>query len=544
MEIPRSLGVQDNEEEEEYDSVFYEDIEAPKFVDLTAPDAACPADDPSWFCLRVGCDQSHEHVDPEALHRSFVMRVMAARSPNVRLHKAISRRNQSSTLPKCPHSAPAKPPRTRMTRLSLATGAAEKAARDRLQGHRIRGLRDSPVRTKAARVEASSARKKALTTPRSKTVRPRQEPFLSVKHQKGPVATAAAEIKGTVVKALFMSTPKKETPAKSQAPPVAEVCSKMKKLNLACREVPSRYLSQLPTPKIAKKCEETAAVVKSAKRVQEPRNGKKKMILGCSAKCANAETDKENRSGRENINADENSCKRTARRNWGQEPKEVVQGSRVEVVEPLQPDIHGDDKENAPCGDQLAEQALNREDEEDENSKQSENSENAPQKVLKRQNKVVNAEQGGKLKKNTILRPFRLRTDERQVLKDAIPERKPTVAEKNIMPALKGENRRVMQTGRCPDGKEREKLTCGEKQRKQITYTATSRLGESKTVLSSIRPNNVRPALTKGKTVEKSQRAASSTRTAKITSGFTAPSQTGEKRKASMKTSRLQAAAA
>lgn len=284
-------------------------------------------------------------------------------------------------LPKCPHSAPAKPPRTRMTRLSLATGAAEKAARARLQGHRIRSLRDSPIRTKAARVEASSARKKALSTPRSKTVRPRQEPFLSVKHQKGPVASAAAEIKGTVVKALFMSTPKKEagqTPAKSQ-PPVAEVCSKMKKLNLACREVPSRYLSQLPTPKITKKCEETTAV-KSVKRVHEPRSGKK-MILGCSAKCANVETDGENRSGRENINADENSCKRTARRNWGQEPKEVLQESRIEMVEPLQPDGCDDDKENAPCGDQLTEQASSQE--EDENSKQLENNENAPQKVPK-----------------------------------------------------------------------------------------------------------------------------------------------------------------
>jgi hypothetical protein len=63
--------------------------------------------------------------------------------------------------------------------------------------------------------------------------------FLSAKHQKEPVA--AAEMKGTVVKALFTTTPKKETPAKkSHAPPVAEVCSKMKKLNLACREVPSR----------------------------------------------------------------------------------------------------------------------------------------------------------------------------------------------------------------------------------------------------------------------------------------------------------------
>ncbi|RLN43521.1 hypothetical protein C2845_PM01G26820 [Panicum miliaceum] len=44
-----------HEEEEEYDdAVFYEDIQAPKFVDLTAPDAGRPDDDPAWFCLRVG----------------------------------------------------------------------------------------------------------------------------------------------------------------------------------------------------------------------------------------------------------------------------------------------------------------------------------------------------------------------------------------------------------------------------------------------------------------------------------------------------------
>lgn len=514
MEIPVRLGTAE-EEEEEYDSVFYEDIEAPKFVDLTAPDAACPADDPSWFCLRVGCDQAHEHVDPEALHRSFVMRVMAARSPNVRLQKGISRRNHSSMLPKCPHSAPAKPPRTRMTRLSMAAEAAGKAARARLNDHRIRGLRDSPVRTKAARVEPSSGRKKALTTPRSKAVlRPRQEPFLSAKHQKEPVA--AAEMKGNVVKALFMSTPKKETPAKKSQvpPPVAEVCSKMKKLNLACREVPSRYLS---TPKTTKNYEETTTVaVKSAKRVQ---TGKK--ILGLSVKCANAGADEGNPCGRQNISADEKSCKGSARCKW--ELKEVLQGSRIEV-EPSQPDNHDedDDKENVSYADQLTEQASNRQ---DENMNQLENKENAPQKVVKRQNNKVNAEQGGKLKK-TIQRPFRLRTDERQVLKEANPERKQTVtAKKNIMPVL----------------------TCGQKQKKQNTHPATSQLGESKPGLNSTRCNSVRPALTKGKTAEKSQRVArtaSSTRTNKTTSDFTAPSRIGKERKTSVKTSRLQAAAA
>ncbi|KAL5648190.1 hypothetical protein ACJX0J_042545, partial [Zea mays] len=45
------------------------------YVDLTAPDAGRPDDDPAWFCLRVGCDQSHEQVDREALDRSFFMRV-------------------------------------------------------------------------------------------------------------------------------------------------------------------------------------------------------------------------------------------------------------------------------------------------------------------------------------------------------------------------------------------------------------------------------------------------------------------------------------
>lgn len=89
MKIPSRLP--DHEEEEEYDdALFYEDIQAPKFVDLTAPDAGRPDDDPAWFCLRVGCEQGHEQVDPEALDRSFFMRVMAARSPNLRGYRRLS----------------------------------------------------------------------------------------------------------------------------------------------------------------------------------------------------------------------------------------------------------------------------------------------------------------------------------------------------------------------------------------------------------------------------------------------------------------------
>jgi hypothetical protein len=54
----------------------------------------------------------------------------------------------------------------------------------------------------------------------------------------------------------------------------------MKKLNLACREVPSRYLAQLSTPnKITENCEETMAAVKSVKRVHQPMSGKKVLCI-------------------------------------------------------------------------------------------------------------------------------------------------------------------------------------------------------------------------------------------------------------------------
>ncbi|CAN6322459.1 unnamed protein product [Urochloa humidicola] len=525
----------DHEEEEEYDdAVFYEDIQAPKFVDLTAPDAGRPDDDPAWFCLRVGCDQSHEQVDPEALDRSFFMRVMAARSPNVRLQKSISRRNQSSML-KCPHSAPPKPPRARFARLSAATEATDKtAAKPKPRVQRICALRASPTRTKAARVEAPSARKKALTTPRSKTVRPRQEPFLSVKQQKEPVATASR--KGTVVKALFMSTPKKEaarTPAKEKCKEaVSEVCSKLRKLNLGCREVPSRYMC----PKTAKKGEEAAAA-KSTKKGQEPRTNAKKKILGRSVKIADAEPEEENRNGCGNSVADDNSRTETARPN--EQRKMVLQELRIEVDASLAED---DNKENVSNADQAVEEALNNSHSVDEN-RQLENNENVPLKVAKMQNKV-HPEQAGKLKKTTNPRPFRLRTDERGVQKEAKPEKRQPFAENNSTAVLKDANR-VMPTDKYTRGKGRDKPFCGEKQKKQSTQITTGQqLGEAKPAFSSIK---ARPVMTKRKVVEKSEkvsRVASSTRTTKTASGLMPPAQIGKGGKTSVKPSRLQAAAA
>jgi hypothetical protein len=159
-----------------------------------------------------------------------------------------------------------------------------------------------------------------------------------------------------VVKALFMSTPKKETartpvPAKTKEA-VSEACSRLRKLNLACREVPSRYM--LLNSKTAKKIEEAAvsrtakkveetAMPKSTKKGSESRTNGKKKILGRSLKCADAEADERSRDGSDNSAADENSVAETA--TFNQHSNAVLQEVRI-VVDTLRADNSGDNKEN------------------------------------------------------------------------------------------------------------------------------------------------------------------------------------------------------
>uniref|UniRef100_A0A804ULW3 Uncharacterized protein n=1 Tax=Zea mays TaxID=4577 RepID=A0A804ULW3_MAIZE len=306
---------------------------------------------------------------------------------------------------KCSHSAPLKRPRARFARLSAEIEAAGKApAEPKPRVERICAMRASPIRTKTARVECPSERKKALTTPRSKAVRPRQELFHSVKHQKEPLAAAAR--KGTVVKSLFMSTtPKKElvqTPAADKSKgAVSEVCSKLRKLNLACREVPSKYMSQ-PQPKntkTAKKSEETT-VAKSEKRGLESKTNAKKKILGRSMKRANAGPDGENRNGCSTA-VDENSLVETAGSH--QERKVVLQELRIEV-DASRCGNSDDNKENVSSAP--SEEALDNSSHYGSENRLLENNDNVPLKenvalkVAKLQKKV-HQEQAGKLKKTT-----------------------------------------------------------------------------------------------------------------------------------------------
>ncbi|KAG8368576.1 hypothetical protein BUALT_Bualt15G0059900 [Buddleja alternifolia] len=107
------------------DEEFYEEIEAPKFVDFTLPDHYRP-DDRYWFCLRVGCDHKHdEEMDSETIYKNFVLRVMAARSPNIKLRRALDR-NASRTPVKCPLSAPPKSSKPRLPRMAIISSISEK----------------------------------------------------------------------------------------------------------------------------------------------------------------------------------------------------------------------------------------------------------------------------------------------------------------------------------------------------------------------------------------------------------------------------------
>ncbi|KAF5951172.1 hypothetical protein HYC85_009116 [Camellia sinensis] len=211
------------EEEEE----LYEKIEAPKFVDFTASSDPYPPDDRYWFCLRVGCDQKHEEeIDPKAISKNFVLRVMAARSPNIRLHKALNKK-ASSVNEKCPLSVPAKPSKSRISRLAVISSFSQKMVDARGKVKPLSKLSSTP-NPKVKQVAA-----KYLTTPRNKNCLPSPNSFRSVQN---PKPTSIAEPNNrTVAKALVFQSPKKVISIKTSSElrtPLTKICEGMKRLEI------------------------------------------------------------------------------------------------------------------------------------------------------------------------------------------------------------------------------------------------------------------------------------------------------------------------
>ncbi|KAB2602687.1 hypothetical protein D8674_003692 [Pyrus ussuriensis x Pyrus communis] len=207
---------------------FYEKIEAPKFVDFTDSDPHRP-DDRYWFCMRVGCDQKHEEeLDSEAIYRKFVLRVMAARSPNVKLRKALARKAPSL---KCPLTAPAKSSKPRVSRLALIPSFSHKMAdaenRARKPLHKI-------CATPNVKAKQPTAVSKALTTPRNRKPVSNSETFRSVRNPKLKNIVVPKNSR-PVAKALVFHSPKKPVRTKAsmeRSSPVGKICSAMKKLEI------------------------------------------------------------------------------------------------------------------------------------------------------------------------------------------------------------------------------------------------------------------------------------------------------------------------
>ncbi|KAK8699894.1 hypothetical protein V6N13_018302 [Hibiscus sabdariffa] len=143
---------------------FYEEIEAPKFVDLSAPDRSrAEHDDRYWFCLRVGCDQKHEEeMDSEAIYKNFVLRVMAARSPSVGLRKALCKRDSRSKL-ECPRTVPAKSSKSRVSKLAMISSISQKMGEAKVRVRHVAKQSSTTPNVKAAKQSST----KALTAPRN-----------------------------------------------------------------------------------------------------------------------------------------------------------------------------------------------------------------------------------------------------------------------------------------------------------------------------------------------------------------------------------------
>ncbi|CAL9041215.1 unnamed protein product [Musa banksii] len=436
------------------DDELYEEIEAPKFVDFTVPDRFRP-DDRSWFCARVGCDQTHEEVDPEALYRTFLLRVMAARSPNVRHRKALGR-PASSLIPRCPQSAPAKSSKSRITRLSTMIAVPESTAKSKLKDHPISSLRSTPSRDKAKPQHCPM--KEALTEPRRQRCLTNREGFRSVRHQKEPVPVVKNK---AVVRSLFDDTTKERplrttTPSKSTAPPVSEDRPETRKLKVGSRmkNVPSRYLCIPKTPMSSKRAEDSA---KSLNRAKETKVSTKLKTEPSSKICDPSERQEISRDGSNDMETDGKLSNLSVAATNVEEPlPSLVAGlESLQLAKADSTNLHSSTMENCekvtenevPLPHASSKRSASEAGNEENSTELDDNKENASdtnkgrvlnsnakrdasedfksaasENVLRPQ--INSSDRVGKHKRTTNPKPFRLRIDERGILKEANQERR------------------------------------------------------------------------------------------------------------------------
>uniref|UniRef100_A0A3N7FMU9 Uncharacterized protein n=1 Tax=Populus trichocarpa TaxID=3694 RepID=A0A3N7FMU9_POPTR len=174
-------------------------------------------------CYFTGCDQKHEEeMDSEAIYKNFVLRVMAARSPNIRLRKALYRKDSGANI-KCPRTAPAK---SSKPRVALISSISKKMVDQKVKVKPLAKRNATPN----VREKQSSVASKALTTPRNKKRLSNPDAFRSVRN---PKAMDIANSR-VVAKALFRS-PNKSVSTKTLIEldtTVNKICAGVKKFEV------------------------------------------------------------------------------------------------------------------------------------------------------------------------------------------------------------------------------------------------------------------------------------------------------------------------
>ncbi|KAG6652707.1 hypothetical protein CIPAW_05G024800 [Carya illinoinensis] len=164
---------------------------------------------------------------------------MAARSPNVRLRKALNRKAPSLTFfifsiffsanVKCPLTAPPKPSKSRISRLALISSISHKLVDTKLKARPTPKLSATPV----SKAKQSSDVAKARTTPRNRKRLSNPNTFRSVRNPK--LTTIVVPKSRAVAKALVFNSPKKAVKTKTSLElntPVKTLCAAMKKLEI------------------------------------------------------------------------------------------------------------------------------------------------------------------------------------------------------------------------------------------------------------------------------------------------------------------------
>ncbi|OMO92139.1 hypothetical protein COLO4_17832 [Corchorus olitorius] len=501
---------------------FYEKIEAPKFVDLSAPDRCRNHDDDRyWFCLRVGCDQKHEEeLDSEAIYKNFVLRVMAARSPSVRLRKALYSKDKSSNL-QCPRTVPAKPSKSRVSRLAMISSISQKMGETKVKVRPVSKQNATTPNVKAAK-ETSI---KALTTPRNKKGLSNPGTFRSVRNPK-PTTIEVPKNK-VVAKALVFHSPKKAVKLKKSvelsSSSLRKICAGMKKLEitdgnkknkLGCnkpldasrkqmrgREVKSRVFDSLYSQNQKKQEAKSTKCLKKKNKEKDLKVSKKgdstdKEIEAkskdgslevCSTSCnsknhsgslGQQEIDEKAKFSSDTSRSNLTSLSNSKEMNSGDDdvPKssnggqnEISErGSQEENVEPCSTDkeipetVESDDKENALVSHTKGSESKVMEIDDKENATASE------------ENMYVDGTQGIKYRrpKPTNPKPFRFRTDERGILKEANLERKHQTVQKRTVP--------VPQKTKVPSLLDNSQVKAGQKSENRLEKTSIKQLGKSR----------------------------------------------------------------